>query len=114
MLGLKAKRVLVTGGASGIGAAVSTRFLKEGSKVVVLDRDPVGRDRIRRELPELSGVVAADVTNFDEVAKAFAESVAAMGGVDVLINNAGISIRHNFLDITRAEWDKTIRQSRST
>lgn len=108
MRGLEGKRVLVTGGASGIGAAIATRFLKEGSKVVVLDRDSGGRDRIRRELPDLSGVVAADVTNFDEVAKAFAESVAAMGGVDVLINNAGISIRHNFLDITRAEWDKTI------
>jgi meso-butanediol dehydrogenase / (S,S)-butanediol dehydrogenase / diacetyl reductase len=108
MRGLEGKRILVTGGASGIGAAVANRFLQEGSKVVVLDRDPKGREQVKLDLPDLSGVVAADVTKFDEVSKAFAQTVATMGGVDVLINNAGISIRHNFLDITRDEWDKII------
>ena len=107
MRGLEGKRILVTG-ASGIGAAVANRFLQEGSKVVVLDRDPKGREQVKLDLPHLSGVVAADVTKFDEVSKAFAQTVATMGGVDVLINNAGISIRHNFLDITRDEWDKII------
>src|SRR3984893_1685575 len=108
MRGLEGKRILVTGGASGIGAAVANRFLQEGSKVVVLDRDPKGREQVKLDLPDLSGVVAADVTKFDEVSKAFAQTVATMGCVDVLINNAGISIRHNFLDITRDEWDKII------
>jgi meso-butanediol dehydrogenase / (S,S)-butanediol dehydrogenase / diacetyl reductase len=108
MRGLEGKRILVTGGASGIGAAVANRFLQEGSKVVVLDRDPKGREQVKLDLPDLSGVVAADVTKFDEVSKAFARTVATMGGVDVLVNNAGISIRHNFLDITRDEWDKII------
>ena len=108
MRGLEGKRILVTGGASGIGAAVANRFLQEGSKVVVLDRDPKGREQVKLDLPDLSGVVAADVTKFDEVSKAFAQTVATMGGVDVLVNNAGISIRHNFLDITRDEWDKII------
>ena len=108
MRGLEGKRILVTGGASGIGAAVANRFLQEGSKVVVLDRDPKGREQVKLDLPHLSGVVAADVTKFDEVSKAFAQTVATMGGVDVLVNNAGISIRHNFLDITRDEWDKII------
>ena len=107
MRGLEGKRILVTG-ASGIGAAVANRFLQEGSKVVVLDRDPKGREQVKLDLPDLSGVVAADVTKFDEVSKAFAQTVATMGCVDVLINNAGISIRHNFLDITRDEWDKII------
>jgi meso-butanediol dehydrogenase / (S,S)-butanediol dehydrogenase / diacetyl reductase len=108
MRGLEGKRILVTGGASGIGAAVANRFLQEGSKVVVLDRDPKGREQVKLDLPDLSGVVAADVAKFDEVSKAFAQAVATMGCVDVLINNAGISIRHNFLDITRDEWDKII------
>ena len=107
MRGLEGKRILVTG-ASGIGAAVANRFLQEGSKVVVLDRDPKGREQVKLDLPDLSGVVAADVTKFDEVSKAFAQTVATLGCVDVLINNAGISIRHNFLDITRDEWDKII------
>ncbi|HEU4401891.1 MAG TPA: SDR family NAD(P)-dependent oxidoreductase [Candidatus Polarisedimenticolia bacterium] len=106
MRGLKGKRVLVTGGASGIGAATAARFLEEGARVCVLDRDAPARERIGRELPGLSGVLAADVSDAGQVGRAFAEAVRLMGGVDVLINNAGISIRHPFLDITREEWDR--------
>jgi meso-butanediol dehydrogenase/(S,S)-butanediol dehydrogenase/diacetyl reductase len=106
--GLKSKRVLITGGASGIGAATAARFLEEGSKVCVLDRDAEANKRIKNDLPTLSAAINADVTNLDLVKIAFAEAIHAMGGVDVLINNAGISIRHNFLDITPDEWDKVI------
>jgi meso-butanediol dehydrogenase / (S,S)-butanediol dehydrogenase / diacetyl reductase len=108
MRGLKGKRVLITGGASGIGAATAARFLEEGSSVVVLDRDAQGRKKIQSRLPKLAGTVDADVSNRTQVEAAFAEAVRLMGGVDVLINNAGISIRHNFLDITPEEWDKII------
>ena len=108
MRGLQGKRVLITGGASGIGAATAARFLDEGSSVVVLDRDHVGREQIQKQLPKLSGTVDADVSDFKQVQTAFAEAVRLMGGVDVLVNNAGISIRHNFLDITPEEWDKII------
>ncbi len=115
MRGLQSKRVLITGGASGIGAATAARFLEEGSRVVVLDRDADGRRRIQAELPTLSGVVAADVSRLDEVKRAFEEAIGLLGGstsdragVDVLINNAGISIRHNFLDITPEEWDRVL------
>jgi len=108
MRGLKGKRVLITGGASGIGAATAARFLEEGSSVVVLDRDAKGRKQIEAQLPKLAGTVDADVSNLTQVETAFAGAVRMMGGVDVLINNAGISIRHNFLDITPAEWDKVI------
>jgi meso-butanediol dehydrogenase/(S,S)-butanediol dehydrogenase/diacetyl reductase len=106
--GLKSKRVLITGGASGIGAATARRFLEEGSKVCVLDRDPEANKKIENELPTLTAALNADVTNLDQVKNAFAEATHAMGGVDVLINNAGISIRHNFLDITPDEWNKVI------
>jgi NAD(P)-dependent dehydrogenase (short-subunit alcohol dehydrogenase family) len=108
MRGLKSKRVLITGGASGIGAATAARFLEEGSSVVVIDRDARGRKQIQELLPKLAGTVDADVSNLKQVEAAFAEALVTMGGVDVLINNAGISIRHNFLDITPAEWDKII------
>lgn len=108
MRGLKDKRVLITGGASGIGAATAARFLEEGAAVVVLDRDAKGRAQIQSQLPKLAGTVDADVSNLKQVQAAFAEAVRMMGAVDVLINNAGISIRHNFLDITPEEWDKTI------
>jgi meso-butanediol dehydrogenase / (S,S)-butanediol dehydrogenase / diacetyl reductase len=106
MRGLKNKRVLITGGASGIGAATASRFLEEGSAVCVLDRDPKGRQQIQRDLPRLAGVLAGDVSDLGEVQSAIGEAVRIMGGLDVLVNNAGISIRHNFLDITPAEWDK--------
>jgi meso-butanediol dehydrogenase / (S,S)-butanediol dehydrogenase / diacetyl reductase len=108
MRGLKGKRVLITGGASGIGAATAARFLEEGSAVCVLDRDAKARAEIQRQLPGLAGTVDADVSNLKQVQVAFAEAVELMDGVDVLVNNAGISIRHNFLDITPEEWDKVI------
>src|ERR1700691_1311094 len=108
MRGLEAKRVLITGGASGIGAATAARFIEEGSVVCVLDRDPKALQKFRRELADLSGVIEADVSNLKQVQAAFAESIRLMGGVDVLINNAGISVRHNFLDITPEEWDRVI------
>jgi NAD(P)-dependent dehydrogenase (short-subunit alcohol dehydrogenase family) len=108
MRGLKGKRVLITGGASGIGAATAARFLEEGSAVCVLDRDVKAQEQIRRQLPSLAGTVNADVSNLNQVQAAFADAVRFMGGVDVLVNNAGISIRHNFLDITPEDWDKII------
>jgi meso-butanediol dehydrogenase/(S,S)-butanediol dehydrogenase/diacetyl reductase len=108
MRGLARKRVLITGGASGIGAATAARFLEEGSKVCVLDRDGDRRRQIQLQLPDLAGTLDADVSNLQEVQAAFSDAVRMMGGVDVLINNAGISIRHNFLDITASEWNKVI------
>ncbi len=118
MRGLKDKRVLITGGASGIGAATAARFLEEGSRVCVLDRDAAACKHIKHELAALgeagiseAGVfsaIIADVTDLMQVEAAFAEAIRLMDGVDVLINNAGISIRHKFLDITPEEWDRVI------
>ena len=108
MRGLKDKRVLITGGASGIGAATAARFLEEGSQVCILDRDASACDAIRQQLPQISEATVADVTDLKQVEAAFADAVRAMGAVDVLINNAGISIRHKFLDITPEEWHKVL------
>jgi meso-butanediol dehydrogenase/(S,S)-butanediol dehydrogenase/diacetyl reductase len=102
--GLRDKRVLITGGASGIGAATAARFLEEGARVVVLDRDAAARRRIERELPALSGTVAADVSDAAAVARAFEELDGLVGGLDVLINNAGISVRRPFMEITPEQW----------
>jgi meso-butanediol dehydrogenase / (S,S)-butanediol dehydrogenase / diacetyl reductase len=104
------KRVLITGGASGIGAATAKRFLEEGSRVCVLDRDAHACERIKRELPSLAGAIVADVTDLMQVEAAFAEAILLMSGdgIDVVVNNAGISIRHKFLDITPEEWERVI------
>jgi 3-oxoacyl-[acyl-carrier protein] reductase len=106
MRGLENKRVIITGGASGIGAATARRFLEEGSRVAILDRDPEGCDRIGRELRVSTCV--ADVSSIDDVHRAFAALTEQLGGLDVVVNNAGISIRHKFLDITVAEWNKVL------
>ena len=108
MRGLKGKNILVTGGASGIGQATAARFLQEGCAVCVLDSSAEARTRVTEELPELTGVIDTDVANLEQVQAAFVEAIDLMGSVDVLINNAGISIRHDFLDITPDEWDAVL------
>jgi meso-butanediol dehydrogenase / (S,S)-butanediol dehydrogenase / diacetyl reductase len=108
MRGLISKRVLITGGASGIGAATAKRFLDEGARVVILDRDAAACERIKRQLPTLSGALVADVSDSQAVARSFDDLDALYHGLDVLINNAGISIRHSFMDITPKEWEQVI------
>jgi NAD(P)-dependent dehydrogenase (short-subunit alcohol dehydrogenase family) len=108
MRGLAGKNVLVTGGASGIGQATAARFLDENCAVCVLDRDEAARARVAGELPELSAVISADVAEMEQAQLAVDEAIDRMGSVDVLINNAGISIRHDFLDITPENWSAVI------
>ena len=74
----------------------------------VLDRDAVAGARIKHELPDLGEAIIADVTDLMQVEAAFAEAIRLMDGVDVLVNNAGISIRHKFLEITPEEWERVI------
>lgn len=108
MRGLQGKNVLVTGGASGIGQATAARFLEEGCTVCVIDRSAAARARVAAELPGLAAIIDADVSVMGQVRRALQEAVDCMGSVDVLINNAGISIRHDFLDITCEEWDTVL------
>ena len=97
-----------SGGASGIGAATVARFLDEGARVIVLDRDETANDQIRALHPELVGTIAADVADPEAVAAAFDTLESLCGGLDVLINNAGISLRHTFTEITPAEWRRVM------
>ena len=108
MKGLKGKRALVTGGASGIGAATASRLLEEGCQVAVLDRDPDAKQRLASELPDLAGVYEVDVSDCDQVQTALGTAIRDMGGVDILINNAGISIRHPFTEITPEDWQRVL------
>lgn len=108
MRGLANKRALITGGASGIGKATAVRFLDEGAQVIVLDRDQKAGEQIMQELPGLSAVIQADVSDSEAVGSAFDELDNLWGGLDILVNNAGISLRHSFLDITPQEWRQII------
>jgi len=106
--GLEDKRTLITGGAGGIGLATARRFLEEGARVVLLDRDGEALTRAGAGLTGLSGLIEADVTRHGEVARAFEELEALLGGLDVLINNAGISLRHSFLEIEAGDWRRVL------
>ena len=99
---------MVTGGASGIGKATANRFLEEGCAVCVLDRNAEGCERVATDLPALSGVIEADVSKLEQIKAAVDDAIDCLGSIDVLINNAGISIRHNFLDITPEEWNEVL------
>ena len=108
MRGLKTKKVVITGGASGIGAATAARFIEEGAQVCVLDKDRQAGEALLKSLPGLNACIPCDVARLEQVQTAFNQAVQIMGHVDVLINNAGISIRHAFLDITPTEWDRVL------
>lgn len=108
MRGLKGKRVVITGGASGIGAAAVTRFLDEESRVLVIDRDARGCRQIKAKFPSLTDAIVTDVADDGAVVAAFTQVDSVLGGVDVLINNAGISLRHRFLDLSPAEWSQVL------
>jgi meso-butanediol dehydrogenase/(S,S)-butanediol dehydrogenase/diacetyl reductase len=107
MRGLADKRVLITGAAGGIGTATAARFLAEGARVVALDRDAESLAGLAQRLT-ISDTICADVSDPAGVVRAFEQIEHRLGGLDVLINNAGISLRHAFLDIKPQEWRQVI------
>lgn len=99
----KGKTVVITGGASGIGAAIARRFGSEGARIGILDFDKKSLDAIASDLTGAGIEVSAhqcDVTNEAQCIKAMKEVISHFGGVDVLVNNAGITQRSLFRDTT--------------
>lgn len=108
MRGLRGKRVLITGGAKGIGAATASRFIEEGAHVVVLDCDQAGLGRIQKILPDIKETLQADVSDSQAVIQAFKRLDKIWKALDILINNAGISHRQSFLQITPNDWRRVM------
>lgn len=107
---LQGKRVVVTGGASGIGAAIVEAFVRQGSRVFFLDVDDAGANTVRGAVP--SGKIApvylrCDLTDLDAVKAAF-DKIQETGPVHVLVNNAANDDRHKLADVTPAYWDQRI------
>lgn len=104
MRGLRDKTVLITGAAGGIGSATVERFLSEGAKVIALDKDKESLTNLLLRYPDIRDSAQTDVTNEKQVAKIFER----IDHLDIVINNAGISIRHPFLQISVEEWRQVI------
>jgi len=100
--------VLVTGAARGLGRAVALAFARQSSRVAALDIDGEGLCAVVRELEGLgatSCTIQADLSRADEAHRAVERTVAELGRIDVLINNAGIASVQPLLDITEGDWD---------
>jgi glucose 1-dehydrogenase len=112
--GLAGRTVIVTGGATGIGAAIATSAARAGAKVIV--DYVVSPEDARAFAEKLEGLDSAgsveafeaDVSNVDQVQALVAEAVRLYGRLDVLVNNAGIETRHSLLETTEADYDKVL------
>jgi NAD(P)-dependent dehydrogenase (short-subunit alcohol dehydrogenase family) len=105
------KVVVVTGAASGIGAAICDRFAREGASVMLLDRDEAGAEAVAERLKS-NGIDAegygCDVANEEECRAVIETVIAQRGGIDVLVNNAGITQRSAFVDTDISVYRKVM------
>ncbi len=104
---LATRIALVTGAASGIGKAIATRLAAEGACVVIadLDADKAAQAAVEIGNADVAIGIAADVTDEDAVQAAIDASALAFGGIDIVVNNAGLSLSKSLLDTTAADWD---------
>jgi rhamnulose-1-phosphate aldolase/alcohol dehydrogenase len=105
---LATRVAVVTGAGSGIGRATARRLAAEGACVLVTDQDGPAAIAVAEEIgtADVAVPVVADVTDEASVADAVAASALAFGGVDLVVNNAGLSISRPLLDTTAADWDR--------
>ena len=104
---LATRIALVTGAASGIGKAIAQRLAAEGACVVIADLDADKAQAAAEEIgsPDVAIGIRADVTDEEQVQAAVDACVLAFGGIDLVVNNAGLSLSKSLLDTTAADWD---------
>ena len=105
---LDGKVAVVTGGGSGIGAAIGERFVASGAVVVVADRDETAATEVAERLGESAGWVGCDVTVPASVTAAVDEVVGRHGGVDILVNSAGVALLAPADELADDHWNTTL------
>jgi NAD(P)-dependent dehydrogenase (short-subunit alcohol dehydrogenase family) len=104
---LKNKTAIVTGAGSGIGRACAVALAREGAKVALVGRRKTLLEEAAHEIGDSALVLAADVSKKDEIARVVEHTVARFGGVNVLLNNAGVLHIGTAEQITEQQWDET-------
>jgi len=111
-LGLEGKTVIVTGGGSNIGRAISLAFAKEKCNVAIAEIDEAQGNKVAREAENLGGkavCIRCDVTDWDSVQQMVKQVLDTFGSIDILVNNVGWTYERLFIEKPREEWEKEIK-----
>ncbi|PXY23195.1 hypothetical protein BAY59_26210 [Prauserella coralliicola] len=106
---LTGKVAVVTGGAHGIGAAIVARFVAEGAAVTIADVEEVEGKALAERLGPRCRFVPCDVTSSSEVAEAIDSTVAELGGLDVMVNNAGFGVGSKIIELDETQWRRVVQ-----
>jgi len=106
---LEGKKAVITGGSKGLGKGIAEAFAENGASTVVVSRSQADCDAVSAAIREKYGTasfgIAADLTKSEDIARLTEKAVEALGGIDVLVNNAGSAIAKNAEDLTEEDWD---------
>jgi NAD(P)-dependent dehydrogenase (short-subunit alcohol dehydrogenase family) len=99
---------IVTGGGSGIGLAITEKFVQENITTVIVGRDPEKLHQAKQRLGELCVPIATDLSDLQAIPPLVQQVVAQFGGIDILVNNAGINMKKEFTDVTDEDFQKVL------
>jgi len=105
---LEGKRAVVTGAGAGIGRSIALRLASEGARVALADVDEEAAERVASEIDGETLVRRTDVTRAEEVEELVASAVEAWGGLDVMVNNAGVGVAATVVDTTEEDYERVM------
>ncbi len=106
--GVGGKVAIVTGGGSGIGLAITEKFVSHGIQTVIVGRDKAKLDKAKAGLGDLCYAFPCDLSNLAAIPSLISEVIKQFGQIDILVNNAGINMKKDFTEVTDAEFQQVI------